>query len=113
MGTSKSILLRVGLALAVLIAAGLLVFLITLAFLGLGTLFSRLFELTLFEATVVTLLGAVILTFLVPLIRALFFAPEGEEYEEMDEEDWYDEDWDDDDWDGDGQEADASFLSES
>lgn len=98
MAMSRTVLLRVGLALAVLVTAGLLVFLITLAFLGLGTLFSRFFELSLFEATIVTLLGAVILTFLVPLIRGLFLTPEGEEYEEMDEEDWYDEDWDEEDW---------------
>ena len=112
----RTILLTIVLALAVIVAVGLLISLVTLAFLGLGTLFSHFFELTLFEATTVTLLGAVALMLLVHLIRMLFFPARGEEYEdweedweeeeEEDDEDWYDEDWDDED-----QDAGISFLS--
>jgi len=97
----RTILLAVVLVLAVLVAAGLLISLVTLAFLGLGTLFSHFFELTLFEATTVTLLGAVALMLLVYLVRTLFFPAEGEEYEDWEEQEDLDEE---------GQDTGISFL---
>lgn len=93
----RTILLTVALVLAVLLAAGLLISLVTLAFLGLGTLFSHFFELSLFEATTVTLLGVIALMLLVHLIRTLFFSAGDEEYEEWEEGDWDEEDWDEED----------------
>jgi len=109
----RTILVTVALVLAVLLAAALLIFLVTLAFLGLGTLFSHFFELTLFEATMLTLLGTVALMLLVHLIRTLFFSATDEGCEEWDEDeeeegDWYDEDWDEDDWEEDWDEEDQS-----
>jgi len=97
--------LAVALVLAALVALGLLICLVTLAFLGLGTLFTHFFALTLFQATTVTLLGAITFMLLLDLVRALISAARGAEYEgweEEDEEDWYAEDWDEDldeDWD--------------
>ena len=95
----STILLTFALALVLLVALGLLTSLVTLAFLGLGSLFSRVFELTLFEATTVTLLGAVVLGLLLRMARTLISGVQGEEYEDWeaeDEEDLYDEDWEED-----------------
>jgi len=95
----STILLTFALALVLLVALGLLTSLVTLAFLGLGSLFSRVFELTLFEATTVTLLGAVVLGLLLRMARTLISGVQGEEYEDWeaeDEEELYDEDWEED-----------------
>lgn len=93
----RNILVMIGLVLGALLVGSLLISLVTLAFLGLGALFSYFFNLTLFEATVVTLLGAMVLMLLVHSIRILFSSTESEAYEdweEEDDEDWYDEDED-------------------
>lgn len=100
---ARIVLVTVGLALAALVVVGLLIFLVALAFLGLGTLVTYVFELTLFEATTVTLLGAIALVLLVHLVRTLYSSAQDEGYEDWDEDvdeewldgDWY-EDWDED-----------------
>jgi hypothetical protein len=77
----------------ILLAVAVAIFLLSLGFVGMGWLLSRLLPLSLFEASVIALLSGFGLAHVISQIVSI---PTGSAYDEdwEDEEDWDEEDWD-------------------
>jgi hypothetical protein len=99
-----TILLRVILTLLALAVA---IFLLSLGFVGMGWLLSRILPLSLFEASVIALLSGLGLAYVIGQIISIPTRPTYDEDWE-DEEDWDEEDWDEE-WDEDEYEEPISF----
>ena len=86
------------LCILILLATAVAIFMLSLGFVGIGWLLSRVFPLSLFEASVIAVLSGLGLAYVVGRIVSI---PTKSTYDEdWDEEDWEDEeDWDEEDWD--------------
>jgi len=84
------------LAILILFAVAVAIFLLSLGFVGMGWLLSRILPLSLFEASVIALLSGLGLAYLINQIASA---------RPIYEEDWEDEgDWDEEDWDDEWEE---------
>jgi len=81
------------LAILILVAVAVAIFLLSLGFVGMGWLLSRILPLSLFEASVIALLSGLGLTYVMGQIISIPIRPTYDEYWE-DEEDWDEKDWD-------------------
>lgn len=93
------------LAILILLAVAIAIFLLSLGFVGMGWLLSRILPLSLFEASVIALLSGFSLAYVVSQI-VLSTKPTYEGWE--DEEDWDEEDWDEE-WEEDEYEEPIPF----
>jgi hypothetical protein len=95
------------LGILILLAVALAIFLISLGFVGMGWLLSRILPLSLFEASVIAILSGLGLAYVIGQIISI---PTGPAYDEdwEDEEDWDEEDWDEE-WEEDEYEEPISF----
>jgi len=94
------------LGILILLAVSVAIFLLSLGFVGMGWLLSRILPLSLFEASVIALLSGLGLAYVIGQILSIPTAPTYDEDWE-DEEDW-DEDWDEE-WEEDEYEEPTSF----
>ena len=86
------------LGILILLAVAVAIFLLSLGFVGMGWLLSRILPLSLFEASVIALLSGFGLAYVIGHTVSI---PTRPAYEE----DWEDEeDWDEEDWDGEWEE---------
>jgi hypothetical protein len=93
------------LVILILLAVAVAIFLLSLGFVGMGWLLSRILPLSLFEASVIAILSGLGLAYVIGQIisaRPIY----GEDWE--DEEDWDEEDWDEE-WEEDEYEEPISF----
>jgi predicted RND superfamily exporter protein len=74
----------------ILLAVAVAIFLLSLGFVGMGWLLSRILPLSLFEASVIALLSGLGLAYVISQITSTM-PPYEEDWE--DEEDWDEEDW--------------------
>jgi len=81
------------LAILILFAVAVAIFLLSLGFVGMGWLLSRILPLSLFEASVIALLSGLGLAYVIGQIISIPIRPTYDEDWE-DEEDWDEEDWD-------------------
>ena len=95
------------LAILILFAVAVAIFLLSLGFVGMGWLLSRILPLSLFEASVIALLSGLGLAYVIGQIISIPIRPTYDEDWE-DEEDWDEEDWDDE-WEEDEYEEPISF----
>ena len=81
------------LAILILLAVAVAILLLSLGFVGMGWLLSRILPLSLFEASVIAILSGLGLAYVIGQIVSI---PTGPTYDEdwEDEEDWDEEDWD-------------------
>jgi hypothetical protein len=99
-----TVLLRV---IPILLALAVAIFLLSLGFVGMGWLLSRILPLSLFEASVIALLSSLGLAYVIGQIISIPTRPTYDEDWE-DEEDWNEEDWDED-WEEDEYDEPISF----
>ena len=95
------------LGILILLVVAVAIFLLSLGFVGMGWLLSRLLPLSLFEASVIALLSGLGLAY---VVGQIFSIPTRSTYDEEweDEEDWDEEDWDEE-WEEDEYEEPISF----
>lgn len=94
----KAVLTTLLFVILILLAAVVAIFLLSLGFAGIGWLLSRVFPLSLFEASVIAVLSGLGLAYVVGRIMSIPVRSTSDEDWE-DEEDWDEEDWDEEDWD--------------
>lgn len=95
------------LGILILLVVAVAIFLLSLGFVGIGWLLSRILPLSLFEASVIAVFSGLGLAYVVGQMVSI---PTGSTYDEdwEDEEDWDEEDWDEE-WEEDEYEEPISF----
>jgi hypothetical protein len=82
----------------ILLAVAVAIFLLSLGFVGMGWLLSRILPLSLFEASVIALLSGLGLAYVIGQIISIPIKPTYYDEDWEDEEDWDEEDWEEDEY---------------